>query len=105
MTRWWMITRSHLYMVKKKHFTTSSQVKKTLQEVALSISTIMRQVCRGKYRVRGRHKPLTDLKSKESRLYFAPKNISKSWNISGTIFIRQMKLKSICSAENAWNYL
>lgn len=72
--------RRILSMVKKNPFTTSSQVKDTLQEVGVSLSksTIKRRLHESKYRgFTTRCKPFISLKNRKARLDFAKKHLKK----------------------------
>ena len=78
--------RRILSMVKKNHFTTSSEVRKTLQEVGVSFfkSTIKRRLqeskCSG---FTTRCKPFISLKNRKARLEFTKKHLKKPapfWN-------------------------
>ncbi|XP_075437068.1 uncharacterized protein LOC142474739 isoform X2 [Ascaphus truei] len=78
--------RTILSMVKKNPFTTSSQVKNTLQEVGISLSksTIKRRLHESKYSVfNTRCKPFLSLKNRKARLDFAKyyqEKPSQFWN-------------------------
>lgn len=73
-------------MVKKNPFTTSSQVKNTLQEVNISLSkpTIKRRLPESKYRgFTSRCKPFISLKNRKASLDFAKNHLKKPaqlWN-------------------------
>ncbi|XDV43857.1 hypothetical protein PO909_012255 [Leuciscus waleckii] len=72
--------RRILSMVKKNPFTTSSQVKDTLQEVGVSLSksTIKRRLHKNKYRgFTTRCKPFISIKNRKARLDFAKKHLKK----------------------------
>ena len=72
--------RRILSVVKKKPFTTSSEVKKNLQEVGVSLakSTIKRRLHKSKYRgFTTRCKPFISLKNRKARLEFARRHLKK----------------------------
>lgn len=72
--------RRILSMVKKNPFTTSTQVKNTLQEVGVSVSksTLKRRLHESKYRgFTTRCKPLISLKNRKVSLDFAKKHLKK----------------------------
>ena len=67
-------------MVKKNPFTTSTEVKNTLQEVGVSVSksTIKRRLNESKYRgFTTRRKPFISPKNRQARLDFAQKHLNK----------------------------
>ena len=78
--------RRILSLVKKNPFTTVGQIKKTLQEVGVSVSksTIKRRLHQRKYRgFITRCKPLVSLKNRKARLEFAKKHLKEPvqfWN-------------------------
>ncbi|CAM4736095.1 unnamed protein product, partial [Leuciscus chuanchicus] len=72
--------RRILSMVKKNPFTTSSQVKDTLQEVGVSLSksTIKRRLHESKYKgFTTRCQPFISIKNRKARLDFAKKHLKK----------------------------
>lgn len=72
--------RRILSMVKKNPFTTSTEVKNTLQEVGVSVSksTIKRRLNESKYRgFNTRCKPFISPKNRQARLDFAKKHLNK----------------------------
>ena len=76
--------RRILSLVKKNPFTTVGQIKNTLQEVRVCVSTIKRRLHPSEYRgFTTRCKPLVSLKNRKTRLEFAKQHLKKPlqfWN-------------------------
>ncbi len=86
------------YLVKKKNFITSTEIKNTLEKVgtSLSKSTIKRRLHECKHRgFTTRCKPLVTFKNRKARLDFA--RSKKSLPCSGIRFFGLMKPRSTCT--------